>query len=183
MGRIYGERIMLREYKKEDLDSMRRWVNNPEIVDNLSDIFLYPHTVNSTEEFLNNMLQCKSDIMGFVVADIDTEEYIGQIDLVKIDWKNRVGEMGIVIGCKENLGQGYGKEAIKLFQKFVFESLNLNRLELKVHDYNTRARKCYVKCGFEEEGRIRQCFYKFGKYTDHIIMGILKNEYEYLKDN
>jgi RimJ/RimL family protein N-acetyltransferase len=93
MGRIYGERIMLREYKKEDLDSMRRWVNNPEIVDNLSDIFLYPHTVNSTEEFLNNMLQCKSDIIGFVVADIDTEEYIGQIDLVKIDWKKWSSEM------------------------------------------------------------------------------------------
>lgn len=181
MPRFYGKRIMLREYKKEDLEHMRKWVNNSEIVDNLSDIFLYPVSVNNTENFLNSILEEKSELKGFVIADINTEEYIGQIDLIKIDWKNRWAEMGIVIGKEGMLAKGYGTEAIKLLQKFVFNRLNLNKMQLTVHDYNIRAINCYKKCGFVEEGRLREEFFIEGKYTDLIYMGILKSEYEKIK--
>ncbi|MNI65860.1 hypothetical protein D3C73_1213840 [compost metagenome] len=62
-------------------------------------------------------------------------------------------------------------------QGFVFETLNLNRLELEVYDYNERAYRCYTSCGFKEEGRFRQKIYKHGKYCDVIIMSILAEEY------
>ena len=115
---------------------------------------------------------------GFIIAHKDTEEYIGQLDLIKIDWPNRVGTIGIVIGTKENLGKGYGTEAIKLLQDFVFNKLNLNKLELDVRSFNERAIACYKKCGFIEEGRIRENFYVDGKYTDTIRMGLLKREWK-----
>ena len=181
MPRFYGERIMLREYKKEDLMEIRKWVNNANIVDNLSDIFICPVPFNSTESFLNSVLESKDDSKNFVIADKKTESYIGQIDLRNINWKNRVAEIGIVIGDEEKLGKGYGSEAIKLLQEFSFERLNLNRLQLTVHDYNKRAFNCYKKCGFKQEGRLRQSFYKDGKYTDMIYMGILKSEFDKIK--
>lgn len=182
MGRIFGDRIMLREYQKKDLEYMRKWVNDPDITDYLSDIFLYPHTLNSTEEYLQMRLDNKGDEKGFIIANKETEEYIGQIGLMRIDWKNRVSELGIVIGNKEHLNKGYGNEALKLLQKFVFEYLNLHRLELYVHSYNERAYKCYLKSGFKEEGRKRECFYYKGNYFDHIFMAILKKEYEAMKE-
>lgn len=179
MARIYGTRIMLREYQKEDIENIRKWCNNPEITKKLSDIFLYPHTLIQTEKFLESMLENSNpNVKGFIIADKETGDYIGQIDLIKIDWKNRTGILGIVIGEEEKQGKGYGEEAIKILQKFVFEELNLNRLELAVHDYNKIAYNCYKKCGFVEEGRIRENFYIKGKYTDTIYMGILKREYE-----
>lgn len=156
---------------------MRKWVNDIEITKYLSHIFLYPHTLNTTESFLNSILEGNSGIKGFIIAHKTTEEYIGQIDLIKIDWINRIGTLGIVIGSREYLGKGYGTEAIKLIQKFAFNSLNLNKLDLEVRDYNERAIKCYKKCGFQEEGRIREAFFVDGKYTDTIFMGILKREY------
>lgn len=181
MPRIFGERIVLREYKKEDLPYMRKWVNDPEIVDNLSDVFLHANTINETENFLNTILEGKNNQqINFVIADKKTEEYIGQIDLINIDWKNRVAEMGIVIGNKDLLGKGIGTEAIKLLQAFVFERLNINRLELNLHDYNERAYKCYLNCGFVEEGRLRKKFFINGQYTDVILMGILRDEYNSL---
>ena len=88
MPRLIGERIILREYKKEDLYSIRKWVNDDEITRFLSDNFIYPHTLNDTEKFLNSMLESTTDARGFVIAKKDTEEYIGQIDLIKIDWLN-----------------------------------------------------------------------------------------------
>jgi RimJ/RimL family protein N-acetyltransferase len=181
MPRILGDSIMLREYKKEDLEHMRKWVNDPEVVNNLSDIFLFPHSLNETENFLNSMLEGKSGNKEFVIARKDTEEYIWQIGFVNIDWKNRVALLGIVIGQEENRNRGYGSEAIRLLQEFVFDRMNMNRLELQLHDYNARGYRCYLKCGFREEGRIRQNFYINGRYTDTIHMGILKSEYEGLK--
>lgn len=55
--------------------------------------------------------------------------------------------------------------------------MNLNRLELGLREYNTNGYKCYLKCGFKEEGRKRQDFFIDGRYTDSIIMSILKSEY------
>lgn len=183
MPRLYGERIMLREYRKEDLEYIRMWVNDPEVTRNLSDIFLYPHTLSATENYLNAMLEGKSGEKGFVIADKETEEFIGQIDLMNIDWRSRSAALGIVIGAEANRGKGYGAEAIRVLQQFVFDSLNLNRLELQLHDFNERGYRCYLNCGFKEEGRKRQDFYYEGKYTDTIYMGILKSEYEEIKAN
>jgi RimJ/RimL family protein N-acetyltransferase len=180
MPRIYGKRIMLREYQKEDLEPIRQWVNEPEVADQLSDIFLYPHTLNQTENWLNSRLN-ESNTKGFVIADSQTGAYFGQIDLIQIDWKNRCTTLGIVIGNPEKRGKGYGTEAILLLEEFVFKRLNLNKLELDLHDYNTRAYRCYQKCGFKEEGRFREKFFIDGRYTDMIAMGILKREYEGLK--
>jgi len=177
MPRLYGERIMLREYRAEDLTEMRKWVNDPEVVNQLSDIFLYPHTTNETETFLQTILDKEGDHRGFVIADIETESYIGQIDLFRFDWKNRATEMGIVIGDHHLQGKGYGTEAIHVLQRFVFEQLNLNRIQLDVHDYNKRAIQCYLKCGFQEEGRLRERHYTQGAYTDIIIMSILRSDY------
>lgn len=181
MPRLIGERIMLREYRIEDLPYIRKWVNDIEITRYLSNIFVYPHTLNETENFLNSMLQGNSNMKGFIIAEKETEEYIGQIDLIKMDWISRIGTLGIVIGTKENLSKGYGTEAIKLIQDFAFNKLNLHKLDLEVRDYNERAIRCYKKCGFIEEGRIRENFFVDGKYTDTIFMGILKREYEAIK--
>lgn len=178
MPKLVGKRIVLREYRQEDFEFIKMWVTNPLIVDNLSDIFLYANTVNQTEAFLNMMLENKSDNRGFIIADKETEEYIGQIDFVHIDWKNRTAEIGIVIGSEENLGKGYGSEAIRVLEDFAFNRLNLHKLQLKVYEFNQRGYKCYLKCGFKEEGRIRENYFIYGKYHDTIHMGILKEEYK-----
>lgn len=182
MSRLFGERIMLREYRREDLEHMRKWVNDPKVVDNLSDVFLAPQTLNNTEDFLESILKGENrNNFNFVIADINTEEYFGQIDLFNLSWKNRSAEIGIVIGSKENRGRGLGSEALKLIQEFAFNRLNLNRLVIEVHSYNTRAHKCYLKSGFKEEGRRRQAYYMHGKYCDTIVLSLLKSEYEEVK--
>ncbi|MBW5448077.1 GNAT family N-acetyltransferase [Cohnella sp. CFH 77786] len=177
MPRLYGYRIMLREYRADDLEPMRRWVNDPDIACHLSDIFLYPHPLQASEQFLEDMLGGQSESRGFVIADPVTEAYLGQANLDRIDWKNRVGSIGIVIASSDNLGKGYGKEALGLLIRFAFLELNLNRLELEVYDYNERARRCYLACGFREEGRLREKQYKNGRYVDVIVMGLLRSEW------
>jgi RimJ/RimL family protein N-acetyltransferase len=178
MPRLHGKKVMLREYRKEDLEHIRKWVTEAETTRNLSDSFLFPHSVTQSEDFLNMMMSGKGEMKGFVIADAKSEAYIGQLDLIKIDWKNRCARLGIVIGDKSNRGKGYGTEAIKLLQKFVFEEMNLNRLDLEVRGFNNAGQGCYTKCGFVEEGRLRQNLFVNGRYVDTIVMSILKSEWD-----
>jgi len=178
MPHLIGERVMLREYRHEDLVPIRGWVNDPDIVRYLSDIFLYPHTLESTESFLQAMMDPRPDSRSFVIADAATELYIGQIGLDSIDWKNRMGRIGIVIGSSERLGRGYGSEAMRLLVSFAFRELDLHRLELEVYDFNERAIRCYAACGFKEEGRLRERLYKEGRRVDVLVMGLLRSEWE-----
>jgi RimJ/RimL family protein N-acetyltransferase len=178
MPHLIGTRIVLREYQWEDLPHIREWVNDDEITRNLHDVFLFPNTLYDTESFLRMMIEGKSGSKGFIISDKDTRSYIGQIDLHQIDYRNSHATLGIVIGKKDYLGKGYGKEAIDLLMHFVFRDLNLIRLELDVYAYNERAYKCYLKCGFKEEGRMRKKLFRDGKYWDVIKMSILREEFE-----
>jgi RimJ/RimL family protein N-acetyltransferase len=56
--------------------------------------------------------------------------------------------------------------------------MNLNRIQLDVMDYNPRAQATYRKCGFVDEGRLRQAWFKEGAYHDSIRMAILRQEFE-----
>ncbi len=174
MARIIGERLMLREYKESDFEHIRKWVNDIEVTKYLSSIFDYPHSEKDTKDYIDRMM---NQGKGFVIADKKDESYIGQVDIIIINNKDRTAELGLVIGRKDLHGNGYGQEALRLLQKFVFENINMNRLQLLVHSENKNAIKCYKMAGFVEEGRRREVFYFQEKYTDDIVMAILKREY------
>lgn len=176
MAHIYGNRVMLREYRESDYEHMRGWVNNPKIVDTLSDIFLYPHSEKDTRGYLD--MAMSTNWKGFVIAFRDTEEYIGQIDFIKLDEKNGWGELGIVIGKEEYLGKGFGTEALQLIIDFAFRQLRLNRVELVCWSFNARARHVYEKVGFVQEGVRRKKRYRNGEFHDEICYGLLKEEWE-----
>ena len=86
--------------------------------------------------------------------------------------------MGIVIGEKQYNGHGYGSEAIQLLLAFGFRELELNSLYLRVFDFNEGALKSYRKCGLIEEGRLREAYFRDGRFHDIVIMSMLSDEFE-----
>jgi len=83
-----------------------------------------------------------------------------------------------MIGDKSVWNQGLGTETISLLLKHGFETLNLNRIALKVYSDNPRARRTYEKTGFVHEGTLRQAVYKNGHYGDIELMSILRSEWD-----
>lgn len=174
---LIGEHIILRDYSAEDTPAIRQWVNDAESVKYLSSIFWFPQTASMTENFVNSMMQANQFSFGFVIADKADNSYIGQIDLVHVDWKLRCGEIGLVIGSEEKRGLGIGKEALLLLQRYGFDTLGLERMQLEVHMDNARALKCYRNAGFTLEGVKRHAYYYQGRYTDVGIMSVLAEEW------
>jgi RimJ/RimL family protein N-acetyltransferase len=64
-----------------------------------------------------------------------------------------------------------------LLAKHCFETLNLQRVFLRVYADNLRAQRAYQKAGFIEEGRLRQAVFKRGAYQDAILMSVLRTEW------
>jgi len=177
MGHRIGENIMLREYRREDLQEMRKWVNDDGVTHRLSHIFLPAQTMPMTEAFLDRVLSGQNLDYNFVIADRQTEAYIGQIDLFNLNTIDRCAELGIVIGNPQWHNQGIGCEAISLMLDFAFRQANLQRIELWVYANNAAAIRCYEKAGFVHEGCRRKYHFQDGNYIDLYLMGALRDEW------
>lgn len=75
-------------------------------------------------------------------------------------------------------GHGYGKEAMKLILKWVFENTETHRIWLDVKDFNLRARHVYESVGFIFEGTLRDCFFNGDRFESLSVMSILRHEYK-----
>lgn len=74
---------------------------------------------------------------------------IGSVYLRDIDREKKTAEYGVFIGEEEALGRGYGVRAARLMLAYGFESLQLEKIFLRVLEDNAGARKSYTKAGFE----------------------------------
>ena len=177
MPRLQSERVILREFRREDIPAIHAWTNDREIVRFLS-WAVFPQTLRETERFVEQQMSGEDPMnRGFVIGLHEGDPCIGTTGLIPIDWRNRSAELGIVIGKHEYLGKGYGREAVDLLLGFGFNELNLHRIGLQVFDFNERAIRAYRKSGLVEEGRLREAFYREGSYHDILIMGITEEEF------
>ncbi|RLC73685.1 MAG: N-acetyltransferase [Chloroflexi bacterium] len=174
---ILGQKVRLRAIERDDLPTFVRWFNDPEVRRYL--LMYMPMSLAEEEKWFEEQLQ-KRDSRIFAIEAIDGDQpvHIGNIGIHDIDWKNRMTEVGIAIGEKDYWGRGYGSDALKTLLHFAFQEMNLHRVQLRVHDYNARAIRCYEKCGFQHEGRQRQALFRDGEYHDVLLMGILADEFQ-----
>ncbi|KUO69304.1 MAG: acetyltransferase [Clostridia bacterium BRH_c25] len=171
-----GQKIRLREYRKEDIERALLYINDSEIKKLLAPGIPYLNTLEDERKWVEGLSAFK-DNYSFAIETLEDEKYIGGCGLNSIDWKNSVAVVGIFIGDKNYWGKGYGTDAMKVLMKFIFEQMNIHKIKLNVFSYNKRAIKSYEKCGFKIEGVLRQEIFRDGCYHDEIIMGLLKEEY------
>ena len=180
MSHLNGERIRLRATEMEDIPLFLNWVNDEEITESLD--IIYPLSCAEEEQWYTNMIG-RPKAEHNMVIEIQQQSQgeanipIGTCKFFNIDWRNRSGELSIMIGEKEFWDQGFGTEAMRLLLKHGFHSLNLHRICLQVFANNKRAIHVYEKVGFKQEGVFRQAFYKHGKYIDIQLMSVLKHEW------
>jgi RimJ/RimL family protein N-acetyltransferase len=170
---IVGKKIRLRAIERSDIPTFVRWFNDPEVTQYLETYM--PLSQAQEERWFEAQLE-QRDRFIFGVETLDGK-LIGNLGLIDIDWKNSHALLGIVLGEKEYWGQGYGTDAITTLLGFAFKQMNLHRVHLPTYEYNKRAIRCYEKCGFTLEGRMRQAHFHDGQYYDELVMGILREEF------
>ena len=171
--KLLGDRIYLSPRRIEDAEKFAEWMNDFEVTD---------YTGRSGQ--IMSLQGEKKYLEGnpnpeatFSIITLEDDKLIGTVGLERIDHIHRTATLGIFIGDKEYLSKGYGTEAIRLLLDYGFNYMNLHSIKLDLLSFNKRALKCYKKCGFRENGRIRENRFINGNYYDTISMDILENEF------
>jgi ribosomal-protein-serine acetyltransferase len=129
------------------------------------------------EEFIENFVKASiqrfNDGLEYGFLILENEKIIGRIGVYKIDHANKTGEIGYWIG-KEAGGRGIVIKSCKTLIRFCFDTLHLNRIEIKCGTENTRSQAIPVKLNFTKEGIIRQGELLHGKFIDLFLYSLLK---------
>lgn len=172
---ILGKNVTLRAIEREDLPLLHKWANDPEIWSMLGG-WHFPSNLDYMDKWFA-ALGSNPNKQNFA---IDTEEHglIGSVNLVDIDWKNNNAFTGLQLGDKDIRGKGYGVDTFMAIQRYAFEELHLNRLDGTVIEYNAPGLGFITKhCGWKEEGRQRNWYFRKNRYWDRIMVGITREDY------
>jgi [ribosomal protein S5]-alanine N-acetyltransferase len=74
-------------------------------------------------------------------------------------------------------GRGLGRQITRLILDWAFSDLGLHRVELEVLATNHRAIRCYLACGFRQEGVRREAELYPDGWQDFVEMAVLDSEY------
>jgi len=173
---IKGKRVFLRALKLSDTARLCFLLNDKEIFENTS--FQPPVTFEKEKKFILDS-QKKLKKGEEIVWGIDLKKektLVGCISLKKIDWIDRKAEVGYWLG-KDWRGRGLMTEALGLVLNFSFEKLKLHRIFAFVFSDNIASQRVLEKMGFKKEGELREHKYRFGKWKDAIVFGILEKEF------
>ncbi len=175
---LKGERVVLRPMTQADVARQHEFNQDLELYG--LDCGL-PHVspLEDAQAFYEARTRSDENMAPFA---IEAEgKYIGHSTLMNL--RNRHGnlELGILIGDRAYWGRGYGREAIRLLLDYGFHYLGARRIALTTHARNERAIRCYLACGFVEEGRPRKVLWIEGEYTDLVEMSILREEWQAAK--
>ena len=159
---------------EKDTEYLAKWSLDSEYSRLLNDGAAYMWTPKQIKEWIEK----EKNIYFFIIRTMADDQPIGFLDLSGFNWSTRDAWVGIGLGEREFWGKGYGTEAMQIILRYAFQEMNLNRINLNVFEYNSRAQKSYLKCGFVEEGRSRQSMLRDGKRWDMVYMGLLRSEWE-----
>jgi RimJ/RimL family protein N-acetyltransferase len=178
MSIIYGDRVCLRAVERKDVELFHEWINDPEVTAGLA-LYL-PMSMRDEEGWFDGLASRPPQERPLAIDGRAGEGWklIGNSGFFDLDHTARSSEIGIMIGDKSYWNRGYGTEAMSLLLRHGFETLNLNRISLRVYAGNLRAIRSYEKAGFSLEGRLREAVYKRGAYDDVLMMSVLRSEWD-----
>jgi RimJ/RimL family protein N-acetyltransferase len=174
---LKSERTLLRVVQRSDIPLLLKWFNDLDVIQCLSQYL--PINEIAEEKWLEelSLVRRETDVV-FIVEIIEGNKPIGSCGIHKINYRNGNAEITMVIGEKEYWGKGYGTEATFPMIEYCFNHLNLVRITAGAYSFNDRSVSALVKMGFQKEGVQRKAVFHNGKYYDHILFGLLREDWK-----
>jgi len=109
---------------------------------------------------------------GYGIFAHEYDFFLGHIAVINVEWAHRGCELGYWIRDAGE-GKGYMTEAVKTLESAVFDA-GFHRVEIRVASNNTRSEEIPRRCGFQLEGRLRDCLRLGDEFRDLFIFAKLR---------
>lgn len=180
MLELMGDKVILREFTPNHLGDPDyfKWLRDPQVTTSIYRLeYLLPLQFHQVEEYVHQLWKSGKDCF-FAVHDLADGQFIGTQRIGHIDWRAGHADMGVMIGDKSRWGKGLATQALRLACGYAFTVLSLRRLTGGTSANNTAMARCFTRLGFVNEGRLRSHLLLNGQYEDHLLFGLLREEFK-----
>lgn len=155
MTSLATARLSLRELRPEDVSpDYVGWLNDPAINRYLETRFS-PQDEAAVRAFVAAQL-ASPDAFLFRIALAGTDRHIGNIKLGPINRAHGSAKISLLIGARDQHGQGLATEAIAAVTAWGLATQGLHRVEGGCYADNLGSLRAFLKCGYAVEGFRRE---------------------------
>ncbi|MEP7145929.1 MAG: GNAT family protein [bacterium] len=152
---------------EENREHLRKWLPWVDFTKN----------VNDTSDFIKISKEQFEVNNGFQLIIKYKNELAGLIGLHYLNHLHKHTEIGYWL-ARNYTGKGLMTLSCRTLIDYCFDVLDLNRVVIKCAEENYKSQGIPQRLGFNKEGVLRQEIYLNGKFADHILYAMLKDEWK-----
>lgn len=175
-----GERVLVRYLGRHDLKKIKAWFRNPELVSLAFGVQGEPEALQKiADDYYREIFWWQKNAMAI---DTIAGECIG---FLKFNIREDIeihAKVGILIGDPAYWAHGFGTEAMNLLLGYLFDTRNVDRVELDTANFNTRAQRAFEKSGFHRMGTFTEISFQDGRASEKIWMSLDRETYRSMAD-
>ena len=173
---IHGVDIAIRNVHRSDLAALTLLFNDLEVRgEYLSNALVSP--IDLEKKFEADGMANEA-FVRMLIVETATDRIIGTIWHFKSVPYFNAREIGYTMLSNDHRRRGIATEAVRLLVKHLFESMLINRLEIRMAARNAASEKVAIKCGFRKEGVARGANFVRGQHVDMNVYALLRHEFE-----
>lgn len=126
--------------------------------------------------FIKSAVTHMGDGRGLACLIVFQDNIVGVISCNSIESSTRTGYIGYWLD-KDHTGKGIMTRCVEKLIEIGFDELGLRKVEIRCAVGNTKSRAIPERLGLKEEGVIRNAENLYGRYVDHVVYGVIKDEW------
>lgn len=169
---LRGETVTLRPFGEADAEAFIAWLADAEVTRFLKR--RTPPSAAMEREWIDRVSRSETDIVWGVELD---GRLVGATGIHRIDWPDRHGTTGTLIGDRSAWGRGAGREAMRLRTRYAFTETTLHKLCSSYLEGNAASARAQAAAGYLEVGRRREQHFRDGRWLDEILTEVLREDW------
>jgi isopropylmalate/homocitrate/citramalate synthase/RimJ/RimL family protein N-acetyltransferase len=140
-----------------DAASIVRGLSDKEILRGTGIVVMYELTEEAVVERITTRwpaLSRTGDVLFLAIADLETDEYLGNVQLHGFKWEDAQCEIGYWV-LPEARGRGVSARAARLLSHWAIDTLGMERVQASADLDNEASLKSLERAGFAREGTAR----------------------------
>ncbi|HEY4199899.1 MAG TPA: GNAT family protein [Devosiaceae bacterium] len=176
---IETERLVLRPFEKEDIESVMGYHRLPEVQRYLDWKIRDKVDVIAALEAMRSQitLQRPGDTLSLAVVRKAGDVLVGQVSLRWVDATAGQGEIRFVFN-PDYRGKGLASEAVRRLIDIAFEDFNIHRIFARCDARNSRSARLMTRLGMRLEAHYREHALFQGEWDEELHFAILDREWQ-----
>lgn len=175
--------VSLRLPRPDDAEYLARWGADPEFARYqwASEPWQEPRAM--AVRFLERFAAMTPSQGRLLMIDAENVQGpIGYVNYRDVRPKVRSCEAGIAIGDRALWSKGYGLRALRLLLGYLFDTLGMHKVSIRIVAFNTLTIRTCEKCGFRREGLLRDAYWLDNRWWDSLLMAMMEDDWHAIKE-